>query len=72
MTSSEPPEDQETEGVEQPPIPGYRLPDRGTHTGPLKEAVLFVPEGHDEGDPLDVKVWSVNPTTMGLIIMRRC
>lgn len=72
MTSTEPPDDQETEGIPQPPITGYRLPAR---TGaPVEEgdAVLFIPEGRDEGDPLDVAVWTVNEKTMELILRRRC
>ena len=72
MTSGEPPEDQETEGIPQPDIPGVRLPARGTHPEDIQEAVLFVPEDADESDPLNVKVWTVNAQTMRLIIMRRC
>jgi hypothetical protein len=71
MTSGEPPQDEETEGVPQSPISGFRLPERD-HLAGLQDAVLFVPEGMDAGDALNVNVWTVNATTMRLIIMRRC
>jgi hypothetical protein len=71
MTSGETP-GVETEGLPQEGISGYRLPDRGEDLLPAKEAVLFIPADHDEGNPLDVKVWTVNKETMRLIILRRC
>jgi hypothetical protein len=74
MTSGEPPEEpdgEETEGTPRSAIAGYRLPERDNLAG-LKDAVLFVPDGMDASEALNVQVWSVNATTMGLIIARRC
>jgi len=87
MTNGEPPEEpdgEETEGIEQPSIPGFRLPERPPPPPPPPpgppepppagepQAVLFVPEGMDVDDPLNLRVWTVNGTTMRLIIARRC
>jgi hypothetical protein len=72
MTSTEPPEGEETAGIAQPPIPGFQLPPREGEPVEQGDAVLFIPEGYTEGDSLDVAVWTLNAKTMGLVIMRRC
>ena len=87
MTNGEPPDEpdgEETEGIERhrfqafdcpkaappppPPPPGPPEPPPAGEP----QAVLFVPEGMDVDDPLNLRVWTVNGTTMRVIIARRC
>ena len=71
MTSKEPPEGDETEGIEQNPIAGSMPAKLPAEKAP-REAHLFVPEGSEPGDPLHIRVWTLNETTMNIQAMRRC
>jgi hypothetical protein len=68
----EPPDGEEEEGSDLGRISGSELPREMDEVRGDENAVLFVPEGTDPSDVLNVKVVGVNPTTMRLIIMRRC
>ena len=72
MTSTEPPDDQEEAGDDLGRISGSDVPTELDEITGDENAVLFIPKEIDPSEALNVKVVGVNPTTMGLIIMRRC
>jgi hypothetical protein len=72
MTSTEPPDGEEEPGDDLGRISGSAVPTDLDVVMGDENAVLFIPQGIDQSEALNVKVVGVNPTTMGLIIMRRC
>ena len=88
MTNGEPPEEpdgEETEGIEQPSIPGFRLPETPHHHHHLhlqahrnllrqanRKPSCSCPKAWTWTTALNLRVWTVNGTTMRLIIARRC
>jgi hypothetical protein len=70
--TTEPPDGEEQEGTDLGRISGSQLPPELEEVRGDEGAVLFVPEGTDPSDVLNVRVVGVNPTAMRLIIMRRC
>lgn len=75
VTSGEPPEGpegEETEGTDLGRISGSEVPPELDTVMGDEDAVLFIPEEMDPSQALNVKVVGVNPTTMSLIIARRC
>jgi hypothetical protein len=75
MTSGEPPDPpdgEEEPGTDLGRISGSEVPTELDQVMGDEDAVLFIPDGLDPSQELNVKVVGVNPTTMGLIIARRC
>jgi hypothetical protein len=67
----EPPDGEEEEGRDLGTADSISVPELAEVTGD-PEAVLFVPDGMDPTEVLNVRVVGVNPLTMRLIIARRC
>jgi len=56
----------------QAAVRGIRRIQRRGRRAPRVEAIVFVPEGFDPNDVLDMKMVRVTDATMGAIVARRC
>jgi hypothetical protein len=73
MTSDEPPDGYEEKGEDVGRISDSEVPPQLDQVSGDENAVLFIPKGtYPPPEALNVKVVGVNPTTMRLIIARRC